>query len=1410
MVDREPEMRAIFCEALEFSTSTAQIEYLDQACRGKPELRARVASLLEAHRNAGSFFQGEQPLAPTLDRPLAERPGTTIGRYKLLQEIGEGGMGVVYMAEQKEPVHRKVALKIIKPGMDTKEVVARFEAERQALAMMDHPNIAKVHDGGATESGRPYFVMELVHGIPLTEYCDEDQSTTQARLELFIQVCQAVQHAHQKGVIHRDIKPSNVMVTLHDHLAVPKIIDFGIAKATKQQLTEKTLFTAYGQMIGTPLYMSPEQARMSGLDVDTQSDIYSLGILLYELLTGSTPFDRERIREADFDEVRRIIREEEPPRPSTRFSTLAGEAASTISLHRKTDPARLSHLLRGELDWIVMKALEKDRTRRYKTAESFALDIRRYLNDDPVEACPPSAAYRFRKFVRRNRATAVSVAAVALTLVAILIFGIILFAVAFRNEKTLRQEAQRAQQLARQSQQQSEKSVLEARRTAYASDIMLAGRAWRDGDVRQFVQLLDHQQPNLTEPDLRGFEWYYLRQLPQVKNYELTGHEGAVYFICCSSDGRLIATAGEDTMVRVYDVGTRHVRTTIETEQGEVNGIAFAPDGRTIASAGDDGTVRIWNLETGQQVTKLEAHPGEAFCVLYTPDGKLLVSCGDDPVIRLWDPYTGESEGEIAGHKRAVEAIALSPDGKTLGSASSDKAAGLWDLVSRTQLWTLMGHRGRLSSIAFSPDGKWVATGSIDKTVRIWDATTGTQVSIFYHIDSIQCLAFGPEGRWLAVGDRGGVIRLQPETWTLPDWSFGSEGLVRWCGISPDGHTAAAATGERVLLRNLKTREIRELELADTNILRSSIDSDPIGAFGFSSTGTMFACFTEIHLADPSHPSGWRFKTKLNEDYRNLVSLAFSPDGRTLATGMKDSTISLWDTETGARRTKLEGHENGWVFAVAYSPDGKRLASAGEDHRVIVWNAEGVREKEFCHSYVGSCLAFSPDGALLASGSWDHRIRLWNVETSQLLGTFIGHTAGLSSVAFSPDGSLLVSAGGQSHKATVRLWDVESFQLLRTCSIAADIVSFMPNGKTVMSGATDESIRFWSLESDETLRGQAGKALKWHEGRVYSVACLPSTGQWVSAGQDGKVVVSNPASFSTESEVDYPADDFAFTPDGRKLAIASPDAVHLVDPVTAEITATLPSDEADWCSIAVAPNGRLLAAGNLNGTICLWDVSAPHGRICCTVADGTESFGPGDLVFSPDGSSLAAAIWGETNDAVRLLNTATGELLHAFSAKAPRAVAFSPDGARLALDSQNDLLVWDIAGRQILHSMQGHTNSIEAIGFSSDGHLIASAGRDRDVLLWDATAGRLLFTLTGHRYDVWSIAFSPDGRSLATADDGGCVKLWHVSTGRELLEIAREPKAILKVAFSPDGKRLAYILEHRSGIRIINLADYKP
>ncbi len=443
----------LFAAALPITDPGERESFLKMASAGDAGLCARVTEMLAGHDQSERFFSECVSGLALEDGDISERPefenknsmagemvGMRIGRYRLLRQLGEGGCGVVYLAEQEEPVRRRVAFKLIKLGMDTKNVIARFDAERQALAMMDHPNIAKVLDGGATENGRPYFVLELVQGVKITEYCDREDLTASQRLKLFIQVCQAIQHAHQKGVIHRDIKPSNVLVTTHDGVPVPKVIDFGIAKAIEGRLMDDTNFTAEGQLVGTPAYMSPEQAEMSCLDVDTRSDIYSLGVMLYELLTGRTPFDQKELVQSGLDEMRRTLREKQPQRPSTMLTSLTNTDLALTAKHRQLEPPKLIKSLKGDLDWIVMKALEKERQRRYETANALAMDVRRYLNYEPVNARPPSQFYRLQKLIQRNKVICACGLVVALTLIA----GLEVSISFFFKERQARMEAERA------------------------------------------------------------------------------------------------------------------------------------------------------------------------------------------------------------------------------------------------------------------------------------------------------------------------------------------------------------------------------------------------------------------------------------------------------------------------------------------------------------------------------------------------------------------------------------------------------------------------------------------------------------------------------------------------------------------------------------------------------------------------------------------------------------------------------------------------------------------------------------------------------------------------------------------------------------------------------------------------------
>jgi hypothetical protein len=514
MTDTKQIERALFEAARDLDDPAVRTAFLDQVCHGNEALRSRLVKLLAANTTAEEFFSFN-PMRPAaaddgaavaavLPPPAQGGPSPleaanmVIGRYRLTERLGEGGCGVVYRAEQEQPLRREVALKIIRLGMDTESVIARFEAERQALALMDHPNIAHVFDAGATESGRPYFVMELVHGAKVTDYCNQNHLDTQQRLGLFIQICHAIQHAHQKGIIHRDIKPSNILVAMPDGVATPKVIDFGIAKATEGRLSDNTLFTARDQFIGTPAYMSPEQADLSGLDVDTRSDIYSLGVLLYELLTGRTPFDSRTLIESGMDQMRRTLREREPQPPSTMLTTLGNTELTAIAAQHHAEPPRLISSLRGDLDWIVMKALEKDRSRRYETANGLAMDVQRYLNNEPVVARPPSRLYRFQKLVRRNKIAFAAIAAVTCAL----LLGLGLSTWLFLQEREARRRAVAAEQQQIRLREESDRLRQEAEFRQKLTAATFARSRDRMEEADQMVAGIPAPEPNLEYADL--------------------------------------------------------------------------------------------------------------------------------------------------------------------------------------------------------------------------------------------------------------------------------------------------------------------------------------------------------------------------------------------------------------------------------------------------------------------------------------------------------------------------------------------------------------------------------------------------------------------------------------------------------------------------------------------------------------------------------------------------------------------------------------------------------------------------------------------------------------------------------------------------------------------------------------------
>jgi WD40 repeat protein len=1087
--DRE---EVYFREALERARGPERENYLNQVCAGNPALRTRLEVLLQAHENSDSFLDplvavpGGAPAHPVF--PAEEAPGSLIGRYKLLQKIGEGGCGVVYMAEQEEPMRRRVALKIIKLGMDTKQVVARFEAERQALAMMDHSNIARVLDGGATETGRPYFVMELVRGVRITDYCDQNNLPTVERLNLFMQVCHAIQHAHQKGVIHRDIKPSNILVSLHDDAPVPKVIDFGIAKAIGQQLTDKTVFTRFEQFIGTPAYMSPEQAGMSGLDIDTRTDIYALGVLLYELLTGRTPFDPGQLALAGLEEILRHIREEEPPKPSTCVRALHGGELTTTAQRRQTEPPKLISLLRGDLDWIVMKCLEKNRTRRYETANALAQDIEHHVNNEPVTAAAPSAAYRTRKFVRRHKAGLAVVSAFMLLLAAGVLastWQAIRATRAEREQIRLRQAAETA------------RGQVEAR--AYASDMSLAAHSANSGGSLGSVQnLLSRWQH--SEPDRRGWEWYYLNGLCHRELLTIHADPIGALSVAWSPDGGRLASAGTDGTVRIWDASSGDKITELHGHTDLLRCVAWSPDGLRLASSGHDSVIRVWDADAASTMLTLAGHSDIVRGVAWSRDGKKLASASQDQTVKIWDAATG-AEVLTVPIEQSLWGVSWNPDATRL-AVCSDVATIILEAVTGKRLFTLPDGQ----TVSWSPDGKWLATGGFRSRARITDADTGTnEVIVGRHDCTVSCVAWSPDGQRLAstsYGDgtvrvggvpsgaevqsfRGHAGAVVSVSWR-PDGkriaSAGSDGTVKVWDVDsgdprltvrtqpaqvmslawhPDGKQLASGGGDGTI-RIWDTATAREPIILHGHIGIWQLVWNPAGTrlAGGSSTGL-------IEIWESTNGGGqWREQTygKVQGDGRGVRSLAWSPDGKYLASVAEPGYLRIWDTRTGALLATRS--LSSYSFAVAWSPDGRQLAIGVDDRKmrqIQIRDATGEKLQQVLHGH-GDCvrsLAWSPDGKRLASASDDTTAKVWDVETGREIHTLVGHSSQVRSIVWSPDGTRLATG---SLDRTVRIWNPASGE--EVCSLAEPIrttgwifaVAWSPDGTRIASGDTEGRI----------------------------------------------------------------------------------------------------------------------------------------------------------------------------------------------------------------------------------------------------------------------------------------------------------------------------------------------------------------
>ena len=1080
--------------------------------------------------------------ATALFERIAECPGESIGPYKLLQVIGEGGMGVVFMAEQSRPIQRRVALKVIKPGMDSKQVVARFEAERQALALMDHQNIAKVFDAGTTTSGRPYFVMELVQGTPITRFCDERRLSPRARLELFVPVCQAIQHAHQKGIIHRDIKPSNVLVTMYDDRAVPKVIDFGVAKAMDRSLTEMTMFTQFGAIVGTFEYMSPEQAEMNALGVDTRSDVYSLGVLLYEILTGTPPLERERLRKSGLDEMLRIIREEEPPRPSQRLSQ-SGDLPK-IAASRGADPTRLAGLIRGDVDWIVMKCLEKERTRRYESANGLARDIQRHLADEPVEACPPGASYRARKFMRRHRASLAVAAALALTLVAGTAFSAWQAARASRAERSSAKERDTALEKQAETSRAQAETVVERNRVAaangqltralgdlrnalYVSDMNRAFQYASQGNMRRVEELLARHRPRDDQDDLRGVEWRYLDRLcAKSRETILLDVGGSLNAVAISPQDESMAVARSDGVLQVFDLQSAQER--FSKTDLNVALLGFSADGESFIALCSDGArgsnsremqayLRAFSSRNGEELeaSRKSLMLGEVGQSALARDGRLLIGFAGEGKARVWQTSNLEPVATLDAYAQNppvlpafMHFLALSQDAKSLAWQLGPTTT-IWDLATEKLLFRNTNEKFWSFALALSPDGEVLAChrGGPPHVVQLWKWRTSELIHEFPGLKGhVYQLAFSPDGRTLAAGDELSVIRL----WDTTDF-----------------------------------RELRAFQGHSGLLMHLNYSSDGAILYSASRDGEARAWKTR---ADPAPDI-------VRDDLANLaIRLSFSADGKrlTLAARPKASDAFVESVEIDVLRRQAVTRRR-WQIALNISENG-RVALLGEKVGPRVTLVDAISGHEL-GSLENNELAkgmgkLSPEGGYLALVGAEGA---WVSPTSSPADRRVLPGADVRSLVFSAnDRRLAVSRRGSNGAtdAIVELWDLSSWKR----------IAILPGSAEQMFFSKDDQLLGLVRENEMAVWGEDSS-------RPRAVLTFPSaidsawTGFWVHE----------------------------FSPIDSMWAVANENLVHVFDTNSGELLTTLKGHRGPVVDLAWSPDGRTLATAN-GADVKLWNV----------------------------------------------------------------------------------------------------------------------------------------------------------------------------------------------------------------------------